>query len=190
MLSLFILRSANQFYHTPTSFARHQLNKSDTPLTIRQHSNPHTEGIAKASRVSRILPVSFLTVKRVVVQGQCISENISTHKAVVDVQPFAISNSLSIPISVISTSVPELTYAITAMGMTISFAGIPRMKAIIMTSLTTILAVCPFLSKGNMGDDLQYPMSIVIIVGMTVGTLVSLFVLPALYYSIYRRKDE
>ncbi len=39
-----------------------------------------------------------------------------------------------------------------------------------------------------MGDDLQYPMSIVIIVGMTVGTLVSLFVLPALYYSIYNRK--
>lgn len=64
-----------------------------------------------------------------------------------------------------------------------------RMKAIIMTSLTTILAVCPFLSRGNMGDDLQYPMSIVIIVGMTVGTLVSLFVLPALYYSIYKRTE-
>lgn len=65
-----------------------------------------------------------------------------------------------------------------------------RMKAIIMTSLTTILAVSPFLSRGNMGDDLQYPMSVVIIVGMIVGTLVSLFVLPALYYSIYKRKDE
>ena len=64
-----------------------------------------------------------------------------------------------------------------------------RMKSIIMTSLTTILAVCPFLSRGSMGDDLQFPMSIVIIVGMTIGTLVSLFVLPALYYSIYR-KDE
>lgn len=65
-----------------------------------------------------------------------------------------------------------------------------RMKSIIMTSFTTILAVCPFLSRGSMGDDLQFPMSIVIIVGMTVGTLVSLFVLPALYYSIYRGKDE
>ena len=62
-----------------------------------------------------------------------------------------------------------------------------RMKAIIMTSLTTILAVVPFLSRGNMGDDLQYPMSLVIIAGMTVGTLVSLFVLPALYWSVYRR---
>lgn len=65
-----------------------------------------------------------------------------------------------------------------------------RMKAIIMTSLTTILAVAPFLSRGNMGDDLQYPMSLVIIVGMTVGTMVSLFVLPALYYSVYRHKEH
>ncbi len=63
-----------------------------------------------------------------------------------------------------------------------------RMKAIIMTSLTTILAVVPFLGRGNMGDDLQYPMSIVVIAGMVVGTLVSLLVLPALYWSIYRKK--
>ncbi len=65
-----------------------------------------------------------------------------------------------------------------------------RMKAIIMTSLTTILAVLPFLNRGNMGDDLQYPMSLVIIAGMTAGTLVSLFVLPALYWSVYHRRDS
>ena len=66
-----------------------------------------------------------------------------------------------------------------------------RMKAIIMTSLTTILAVCPFLVRGSMGADLQYPMSLVIIAGMLVGTLVSLFVVPAIYYSIYNgRKDK
>lgn len=68
-------------------------------------------------------------------------------------------------------------------------AGRRRMKAIIMTSLTTILAVAPFLSRGSMGDDLQYPMSVVIIAGLTVGTLVSLIVLPSLYYSIYRRRS-
>lgn len=65
-------------------------------------------------------------------------------------------------------------------------AGRRRLKAIIMTSLTTVLSVLPFLSRGNMGDDLQYPLSVVIIAGMTVGTLVSLFVLPTLYYCIYR----
>lgn len=66
-------------------------------------------------------------------------------------------------------------------------AGHRRLKSIIMTSLTTILAVAPFLSRGNMGADLQYPMALVIIVGMTVGTLVSLFYVPAVYAAIYRR---
>ena len=65
-------------------------------------------------------------------------------------------------------------------------AGQRRVKAIVMTSLTTILAVCPFLVRGSMGADLQYPMSLVIVAGMTVGTLVSLFVVPVLYEIIYR----
>lgn len=66
-------------------------------------------------------------------------------------------------------------------------AGRRRLGAIIMTSLTTILAVAPFLARGNMGADLQYPMTLVIMTGMAVGTLVSLYVIPALYRSIYRR---
>lgn len=33
-------------------------------------------------------------------------------------------------------------------------------------------------------------MSLVIIVGMVVGTLVSLFVVPAVYYSVYVRKER
>lgn len=69
-------------------------------------------------------------------------------------------------------------------------AGQRRLKAIIMTSLTTILAVCPFLSRGNMGDDLQYPMSLVIIAGMVVGTTISLFFVPLAYYEIYKRQER
>ena len=68
-------------------------------------------------------------------------------------------------------------------------AGHRRLKAIIMTSITTILAVAPFLSRGNMGADLQYPMALVIIIGMTVGTFVSLFYIPTVYTAIYKRKD-
>lgn len=68
-------------------------------------------------------------------------------------------------------------------------AGHRRLKAIIMTSLTTVLSVAPFLSRGNMGADLQFPMALVIIVGMNVGTLVSLFYVPAVYSFIYKRKS-
>ena len=65
-----------------------------------------------------------------------------------------------------------------------------RMKAILMTSLTTILAIAPFLFRGSMGADLQFPMSVVIIVGMVIGTLVSLFLVPALYFAIYDREGR
>lgn len=68
-------------------------------------------------------------------------------------------------------------------------AGHRRLKAIVMTSLTTILSVCPFLARGSMGDDLQYPMSLVIIAGMIIGTMVSLFLVPMVYYEIYRDKE-
>lgn len=67
-------------------------------------------------------------------------------------------------------------------------AGHSRLKPIIMTSLTTILAIAPFLSRVDMGSDLQYPLSLSIIIGMTVGTIVSLFFIPMAYYSIYRSK--
>lgn len=69
-------------------------------------------------------------------------------------------------------------------------AGHRRLKSIMMTSLTTILAVCPFLGRGSMGDDLQFPMAVVIIVGMTVGTFVSLFMVPAIYSAIYSRRKK
>lgn len=72
----------------------------------------------------------------------------------------------------------------------VSTASQRRMKAIIMTSLTTILAIVPFLSRGSLGADLQYPMCIVIIIGMFVGTFISLFIIPSLYYGFYTRKDR
>lgn len=66
--------------------------------------------------------------------------------------------------------------------------GHSRLKPIIMTSLTTILAIAPFLNRVDMGSDLQYPLSLSIIIGMTVGTLISLFFIPLIYYIIYRKR--
>lgn len=65
-----------------------------------------------------------------------------------------------------------------------------RKKAIIMTSLTTIFAILPFMKKGTMGSDLQFPLMLVIVVGLSIGTFVSLYILPALYYSIYGKKKK
>ena len=66
--------------------------------------------------------------------------------------------------------------------------GHSRLRPIVMTSLTTILAILPFLSRGDMGSALQYPLSLTLIVGMVAGTLVSLFFIPLVYYLIYRKR--
>lgn len=67
-------------------------------------------------------------------------------------------------------------------------AGHKRLRPIIMTSLTTILAILPLLSRADMGSALQYPLSLTLVVGMIVGTMVSLFFVPLVYYIIYGRR--
>ena len=68
-------------------------------------------------------------------------------------------------------------------------AGRRRLRPIIMTSLTTILAMVPLLFSFDMGSELQKPLSIAMIGTMLVGTLVSLFIVPMLYWFIYRKKN-
>lgn len=70
----------------------------------------------------------------------------------------------------------------------VMMAGHNRLKPIIMTSLTTMLAILPFLNRGDMGSALQYPLSLTIIVGMGIGTMVSLFIVPLFYYLIYKNR--
>ncbi len=66
-------------------------------------------------------------------------------------------------------------------------AGKRRFKPIIMTSLTTILALLPFLFTSGLGADLQKPLALAVIGGMTIGTLVSLYFIPLFYYYLKRK---
>lgn len=69
--------------------------------------------------------------------------------------------------------------------------GIKRLRAIIMTSLTTILAMVPLLFSFDLGSELQKPLAIGMIGTMVVGVLVSLFIVPVVYWAIYKgRKTE
>ncbi|MDR0745698.1 MAG: efflux RND transporter permease subunit [Mediterranea sp.] len=66
-------------------------------------------------------------------------------------------------------------------------AGRRRLRPIVMTSLTTIFAMAPLLFSFDMGSELQKPLSIAMIGTMLIGTLVSLFIIPLVYWFIYRR---
>ncbi|WP_303643226.1 efflux RND transporter permease subunit [uncultured Duncaniella sp.] len=69
-------------------------------------------------------------------------------------------------------------------------AGRRRLRAIIMTSLTTIVAMLPVLFTSDMGSELQRPLAIAMIGSMVVGTLVSIFIIPLFYWSIYRKHES
>ena len=68
-------------------------------------------------------------------------------------------------------------------------AGRRRLRPIIMTSLTTIFAMVPLLFSFDMGSELQKPLSIAMIGTMAIGTLVSLFIIPLIYWFIYRKNS-
>lgn len=69
-------------------------------------------------------------------------------------------------------------------------AGRRRLRPIIMTSLTTIFAMVPLLFSSDMGSELQKPLSIAMIGTMTIGTAVSLFIIPLLYWFIYKNDEK
>lgn len=66
--------------------------------------------------------------------------------------------------------------------------GIRRLKPILMTSLTSIIAMIPLLWGNDIGSQLQRPLAITMISGMSFGTLVSLYFVPLCYYYIEKRK--
>jgi multidrug efflux pump subunit AcrB len=68
-------------------------------------------------------------------------------------------------------------------------AGRRRLKAILMTSLTSIVCMLPLFFSSNLGAELEKPLAIATIGGMIIGTPVSLFVVPLLYWRIYRSKE-
>jgi multidrug efflux pump subunit AcrB len=69
----------------------------------------------------------------------------------------------------------------------LAVAGQRRLKPILMTSLTTILALLPFLFIQGIGADLQRPLALAVIGGMIIGTIVSLYFIPLLYYRLNKK---
>lgn len=75
-------------------------------------------------------------------------------------------------------------------------AGEIRIRPIIMTSLTTILALFPLTLGIGEGASLRAPMAIAVISGLTTSTLLTLVVIPCVYYvfelakGLFRKTDH
>ena len=77
----------------------------------------------------------------------------------------------------------DKTTALVATGRT-------RMRPILMTALTTILAMCTMLFSNDAGSALGKDMALVIIGGLTYATLMTLFIVPVMYDVIFRRAPK
>ena len=61
------------------------------------------------------------------------------------------------------------------------------MRPILMTTLTTVLAMVTMLFSQDVGSDMSKGMAIVIIGGLTYATLMTLFIVPVMYDLFYRK---
>ncbi len=68
--------------------------------------------------------------------------------------------------------------------------GVRRLKPILMTSLTSIIAMVPLLWGKDIGSQLQRPLAIAMIAGLGFGTIVSLYFVPLCYYYVSKRKNK
>ena len=66
-------------------------------------------------------------------------------------------------------------------------AGVTRLRPILLTALTTILAMSTMALGYGEGAELVQPMAVVTVGGLTYSTLLTLFIVPVLY-DIFNRK--
>ena len=94
----------------------------------------------------------------------------------------AVNNSIILVdrINQLKQSGMELTDAIVESGQ-------QRIRPILMTTLTTVLAMVTMLFGTDMASEMSTGMAIVIIGGLSYATLMTLFVVPVLYDLFYRR---
>lgn len=62
-----------------------------------------------------------------------------------------------------------------------------RFRAVILTTLTTLLGLLPLLLSTGIGAEVQRPLAAIVVFGLSSSTLLTLFFLPVLYYEIERR---
>lgn len=65
-----------------------------------------------------------------------------------------------------------------------------RLLPIVMTALTSALALIPLAVNGDApGNEIQSPLAVVILGGLLSATILNIFVVPAIYYLVYRKKE-
>ena len=68
--------------------------------------------------------------------------------------------------------------------------SISKVRPVLMTTLTTTFALLPLLFSSGIGAEIQRPLAIVVVGGLLSSTLLTLFILPASYYWLFRKSEK
>ncbi|MDX2414375.1 MAG: efflux RND transporter permease subunit, partial [Bacteroidales bacterium] len=72
----------------------------------------------------------------------------------------------------------------------VALSGRSRLRPVLMTSLTTILAMLPLAISSGEGSEIWSPMGIAVIGGLVFSTLVTLVLVPVVYVIFSRRGER
>lgn len=76
----------------------------------------------------------------------------------------------------------------TSLQTAIIEGALSRLRPVLMTALTSALGLIPMLIATGIGSEVQRPLATVVIGGLVSSTVLTLFVLPALYHVFSKRK--
>ncbi len=65
-----------------------------------------------------------------------------------------------------------------------------RLRPILMSTLTTVISLIPMAFFPGEGSTSMQPISLTVFGGMTFGSLMTLFIMPSIYFSINRRRER
>jgi multidrug efflux pump subunit AcrB len=65
-----------------------------------------------------------------------------------------------------------------------------RLRPVLMTSLATLIGLLPMATKLGTGSEAYAPLARAIIGGLAVSVVLTVFIVPAAYYLIYRRRES
>ena len=64
-----------------------------------------------------------------------------------------------------------------------------RMRPVLLTASVAILGLFPASISTGIGSDVQRPLATVIVYGLLFATVITLFILPTIYYLTEKRKE-
>jgi len=91
---------------------------------------------------------------------------------------------------VMLTFIRELRQEGRALVDAVQIGALTRLRPVLMTALTDAVGFIPMALATGLGAEVQRPLATVVIGGILSSTILTLLVLPVLYYVFYKRQEE